>query len=68
MRFQHFANNLGDTGRGQLRKSGEINARNRAELINQAVYRSCVRLFYLINVPWLTIGYHHCLPYFRASK
>jgi hypothetical protein len=68
MRFEHFANNLGDTGGRKLRKARKVDTRHRAELINQAVNRPCVSLLNLINMPRLTFCYHRRLPYFRASK
>ncbi len=59
MRFQHFADDFGDTGGRQLRKSGEVDTRNRAELINQAIYSARIGLLNLIDMAWLTIRYHH---------
>jgi hypothetical protein len=59
MRFQHFADNFGDAGGRQLRKSGEVDTRYRAKLINQAIHRARIGLLNLIDMAWLTIRYHH---------
>ncbi|STS90500.1 Uncharacterised protein [Klebsiella variicola] len=59
MRFQHLADNLGDAGGSQLRKSGEVDTRYRAELINQAIHGARIGLLNLIDMAWLTIRYHH---------
>jgi hypothetical protein len=58
MRFQHFADDFGDAGRGQLRKAREVDARYRAKLINQAINRARVGLLNLIDMAWLTVRYH----------
>ena len=68
MGFQQLTNNFGNTGGGQLRKSGKVNTRHRAKLINETINRPCVGLLDLINMAWLTVRYHRKLPYFRASK
>ena len=59
VRFQHFADNFGDAGGRQLRKSGEVDTRYRAELINQAIDGARIGLLDLIDMAWLTIRYHH---------
>ena len=59
MRFQHFADDFGDAGRRQLRKSGKVDTRYRAELINQAIHGARIGLLYLIDIAWFTIRYHH---------
>lgn len=43
----------------QLRKSGKVDTRYRAELINQAIHGARIGLLYLIDMAWLTIRYHH---------
>ncbi|SSW86909.1 Uncharacterised protein [Klebsiella pneumoniae] len=68
VRFQHLADNLGNTGGCQLCQARKIDTRNRTKLINQAIHRASVGLLNLINMPWLTISDHLVLPYFRASK
>ena len=50
MRFQHFADDFGDAGRRQLRKSGKVDTRYRAELINQAIHGARIGLLYLIDM------------------
>jgi hypothetical protein len=59
MRFQHFADDFGNAGRRQLRKTREVDARHRAKLINQAIYCARIGLLYLIDMAWLTVRYHH---------
>ena len=59
MRFEHFTHDFCNAGRRQLRKTGEVDARHRAKLINQAIYCSCIGLLYLIDMAWLTVRYHH---------
>ena len=68
MGFQHFADNLGNTGGCQLCQARKIDTRNRTQLINQAINGARVGLLDLIDMPWLTISNHLVLPYFRASK
>jgi hypothetical protein len=51
MRFQHFADNFGNTGRRQLCQAREIDTRNRTKLINQAINRASVGLLNLIDMP-----------------
>lgn len=51
---------------GQLRKSGKVDTRHRAKLINQAIYRAGIGLLYLIDMAWLTV--RHRLPLFSRSK
>ncbi len=50
MRFEHFTHDFCNAGRRQLRKTGEVDARHRAKLINQAIYCSCIGLLYLIDM------------------
>ncbi len=45
MRFQHFADDFGDAGRRQLRKSGKVDTRYRAEPINQAIHGAALVCF-----------------------
>ena len=66
--FQQFTNNFSDTGRSQLRKSGKVDTRNRAELINKAIYRPCIGLLDLIDMPWLTVRYHRKTPLFSRFE
>ena len=68
VRFQHLADNLGNTGGCQLCQARKIDTRNRTKLINQAINGARVGLLDLIDMPWLTISNHLVLPYFRASK